>query len=215
MPATFFKKMPRVNYQFKIDGVVEKHDIVNTSIKYILSYQKSKNTSDIYKFAWVDGLRPDSFADRYYGKDGLFWLGLFSAGVYDIHNELPRTDQQLLDHLSIKYVNDQAYTQYCIARNYIKDEQSMYSFLYETTHHYVDEQGDVVDGLYYGSDALPLSPQPNLPPNGTPVSIMDYEIEENEKKRYVNIIDSSFASRFEAEYQSAMNKIQSELEEDV
>lgn len=215
MPATFFKKIPRVQYEFEIDGVVEKHDMVNTSIKYILSYQKSKKTSDIYKFAWLNDLRPDTFALRYYGKDGLFWLGLFSGGIYDIHNELPKTDEQLLNQLYLKYENDPAFTQYCLARNYIKDQESMYMFLDSTVHHYVDENGDIVDGLYYDQQGIPLQPQPNLPPNGTPVSILEYELDENEKKRYVNIIDTSFGPRFEAEYESAMNKLQSELEEDV
>jgi hypothetical protein len=199
MAANFFKKVPRTPYKFNVDGVVESHDMTNISIKYILSYQNAKKTSNIYKFAWVNDLRPDSFADKYYGTDELYWLGLFSGGIYDIHNELPKNDNQLLKYMFLKYRYTQEYITFCDTKTpplQKDDEETFYLYAATTIHHHRDIDGDIVD---------------STTPGAIPVSILEYEQEENEKKRYVNIIDSSFSSRLRSEYDSAMNKLQAEL----
>ena len=198
MAATFFRKIPRVKYEFEINGSVETHDMINTTIKYILSYQKAKKTSDIYKFAWLNDLRPDSFADTYYNTDSLYWLGLFSGGIYDIHNELPKNDNQMVKYLFRKYKDDSRYTQYCTSSNKPKNYESVYAFAFTTINHYEDADGDIVDAST---------------PGKIPVTVMEYEDRLNESKRYINIIDVSYGPRFEAEFNSAMNKLQAELEE--
>lgn len=197
MTANFFKKIPRTPYKFNLDNKVESHDMTSISIKYTLSYQNAKKTSDLYKFAWINDLRPDSFADKYYGTDELYWLGLFSGGIYDVHNELPKNDRQLLKYMFKKYSETSGYISWCQVNNRSQaDEENLYQYCFDTIHHYEDSDGDIVESTTQGA---------------VPVSILEHEENQNEKKRYINIIDSSFSSRFRSEYDSAMNKLQAEL----
>lgn len=206
MAANFFRKIPRILYEFEINGSIETHSLTNTSIKFDLRYGESKKLSGIYKFAWLDNLRPDTFAETYYGLNELYWLGLMSGGIYDIHNELPKDDSTLILQSYAKYKDTPEFNAFCITNNFQKGLEEFYLFATQTIHHHEDSDGDWVDPAH-NTQTTPVYILSNGITKG-------YEDTLNESKRYVNIIDSSFGPKFRAEYDAAMNKLQSELEED-
>jgi hypothetical protein len=224
--------------------------------------------SNIYKYAWLDGMRPDTFSEKYYGTNELYWLALFSGGIYDIHNELPREEWVILKYLWKKYNQDPRFTAYCAALNKPKTEERLYDWAALTTKEYRDSEGNVIDifnDMQYTWDRYSTNPSfiayfNSIPGNAnrnptrqdvftwatttiieyrdqngnvvnqnTPgaipisvlayeaenikISIFEYEIEQNEAKRNVNIIDDSFGTRFRMDYDSQMNKLQADLEE--
>lgn len=304
MAANFFRKIPKVAYNFKVGDEIETHEVKNISIKYSLSYDRNKRSSNIYKFAWLDDLRPDEFAEKYYGLSELYWLGLFSGGVYDIHNELPRNDRQLLEFNFLKYKADPNFGIWRVQNSKQLNEESVFEYMISTPGRVVDSNGDVlkeglgtvarvvstnniprngigttIDGVnVQASDRVLLVAQTNQQENGlyiakagnwekinqhnfvyiqqgtnfedsiwnldtveavttydndgnpvvtyNPISfsifpdrsevvtLMSISENDNEAKRYVNIIENTFGPRFRAEYDAAMNKLQSDLEEE-
>lgn len=283
MASNFFKKIPRVEYKFRYNDKEETHDMVNVTVKYVLSYKTRKNMSDLYKFSWPDNLRPDSFAEAYYGMNELYWLGLFSGNIYDIHNELPRNETQLFKHNFLKYKEDSNFVAWAAQNSKQISEESVFEYMVSTPGRVVDDQGDTlreglgsvarvvsqmntvlsgfqtIDGkLLQNNDTVLLVSQTNQQENGLyivkpadwikinqfnyvyiqqgtqeetiwevvtvnpltfskfPVTsevmtLMSVSEQENESKRYISIIDNSFGPKFRAEFDSAMNKLQSEI----
>jgi len=229
MAANFFSKLPRLQYSFLINGSKQQHDLANITIKYALSYKQSKDLSSLYKFYWVENLRPDTFAEKYYGSNELYWLGLSSSGIYDVHNELPKNDTQLFDYLFKKYKdsegfigfltemfkNDPLYTrqndpEYNYPPSYKYSEDSHALMLSEQTN-YDNMYSYVSNTVHHYKDSDGDVVDQAFNPNSSPVTILDYEEKENEDKRLVNIIDSYYASQIRTEFDNAMNELQADL----
>lgn len=283
MASNFFRKIPRVEYKFKYSDKEETHNMVNVTVKYVLSYKTRKNMTDLYKFSWPDNLRPDSFAEAYYGMNELYWLGLFSGNIYDVHNELPRNENQLFKYNFLKYKEDPGFLDWATLNSKLPTEESVFEYMISTPGMVVDDQGDalkdgigqvarvvaetniVLSGLQtidgkslQTNDRVLLTSQTNPTENGLyivkpgawigigqynyvyvqqgnqneetiwdivatnplmfskfPVTsqvmtLMAVSEKENESKRYISIIDNSFAPKFRAEFDSAMNKLQAE-----
>lgn len=129
-----------------------------------------------------DGERPEQIAQRLYG-DGRFWwtLVLFN-GLCNFDDQWPRTVDGLEKHIETTYPwND-----------------------YADVHHYVDEDGKVADpralkivrGLRSEADAIGSFAL-------TPVSIGDYEMAENEKKRQIKLINANYINKVERDLREA------------
>lgn len=190
--ANYFKEYPKIDYIFA-DGTIQ--NLVDLNIKFDLS-DVVKSTHDVfYPFGWRDTDRPDSIADKYYDTSNFYWLVLMSNSVFDINHDLPIPQEAFYDYLTVKYKDD------VIANGGTENLESILDYLTTHPHHYEDIDGYVID-----YDTFLLSADNKM------VSLFDHEVNTNETKREIRLLDSSRASRIQTELESKLRTIKARQE---
>lgn len=190
--ANFFKEFPKIDYTFE-DGTTQ--TLSDLNIKFDLS-DVVKNTQDVfYPFGWRDSDRPDSIADKYYDSSDFYWLVLLSNNVFDVYHDLAIPQEAFQLYLTEKYKAE------VIANGGTENMESILDYLTTTPHHYEDADGYIIDYdtfLVVGG--------------ATMVSLFDYEINVNETKREVKLIESTRASRIQNELETKLRSIKARQE---
>lgn len=194
MGASFFRKFPKIPYRFNTASGIETHDMVNIGIKFVISAHARTNLGQYRPYQWLINRRPDVLASLYYGSDEMFWIPLMSGGIYDIHNELPRDDYQLMCHLFLKYKDDPEFIAFGAGNPTVED---MYQFSFQKIAEYRDADGDVVD--------------PTVVTNAHPIKLIDYEYELNEALVNVNILGDIHAPTIRSQFVQAINEVNADL----
>lgn len=184
--SNYFKNFPKIEYKFA-DGTTKK--LVDLTIKYQLSDVVSETADVFYGFDWRDGDRPDSIADKYYDSSDYYWLVMQSNKIFDLNYELPLTEQQFNDYLFKKYSDNVE----------SKNLEEVLEYCVSTTHHYIDEDGDIIDQATFINSGV----------GAKEISIYDYEYEENEKKRQIKLIEATRASDIKRELENKLRKLKS------
>ena len=166
-----------------------------------------------YTYDIQEGDTPEIVADKYYGNSYRYWLVLFSNQLFDPQWDWPLTSRQFGDYLYAKYKTNQNQT-FAEVIAITQQEFGQYRQVITT----VDNQTltettktIVVDGTIYAAGVDSTTTQTF--PNGTSVtqtveyqrlSVYDYELELNETKRSINLINNKYASQVEMQLQSLM-----------
>ena len=164
-----------------------------------------------YSYDIQEGDSPEIIAHKYYGDSYRYWLVLFANQILDPQFEWPLTSQQFDLYLNDKYsaaANSStvlSYTQSTI-QEYRKSITTYDPVSLETTTKTIVIDQSTYDTTQTGTVTQSFS-------NGnyvtqtttkTAVSIYDYEIEKNEEKRNIKLINSDYASDFEKQFTSLM-----------
>jgi len=184
----------------------------NILVRTELIPQLAKNPLLTYQYDIQEGDTPEIIANKYYGDPFRFWITLYSnPQIVDPQGDWPLTSQQFILFLNDKYsaaanANNQAVlaytqtaihhyekvittvdnsTQTTVIKNVIIDQNTYNSIVpYTSTNTFAD-----------GSSAT-ISVSKNI------ISIYQYEYLENENKRNINLINASYASQMENQYQA-------------
>lgn len=185
-----YSKFPKIDYKFA-DGTVR--TLTDINIKYGLS-DLVKNTADVfYPFAYRDQDRPDILADKYYDSDNFYWLVLLSNDIFDTNHDLPIKHDDFNRYLANKYKVG------ALSSGYTENFDDILGYCFETTHHYEDKDGFIIDldsFLTLGSTKS--------------VTIFDYEFQLNELKRAIRFIQSSRASQVQSELDDKLRKLRAD-----
>lgn len=170
------------------------------------------NPMMFYKYDIQEGDTPEIIADKYYGDSYRYWIVLFANQILDPQWDWPLTSTQFDAYVTSKYSaaagvqSVLAYTQSTI-KEYRKTIKSIDSIsLVETVDTFV------IDANTY-SQPITSSATYQLP-NGqvtqntakSSISIYDYELEKNEAKRTINLINKTYVSELEQQFKSLMRK---------
>lgn len=174
--AFYFRPFPITRY--RLPGT--NNNILAMDITRRFSIANFVNNSNVNfdQYYVQDGERPDMIAHDYYGDQTLDWLVLLANEIQDPYYEWPLSNYDLNAMILQKY--------------------GTLSYAYQTVHHYerivnpqqiviengiqriIPEKKLIIDHTTY----LTL---PN--DNRKIVSMYEYEVEENEKRRQINLID--------------------------
>lgn len=183
----------------------------NLLIRTQLSPKLAKNTLVFYKYAIQDGDTPEIIADKYYGNSYRYWMVLY--GNPEIMNPItdwPLNNKQFLSYLQNKY------------KDVAGGVNNAISYAQGTVHHYEkfvkttdSSTGTVsiknVEVDFDSYQSITPFKQTQTFSDGSSVtyevykqafSIYDYEVNLNEQKRNINIINSKYTSQIESQYQS-------------
>jgi Base plate wedge protein 53 len=167
-----------------------------------------------YKYDIQDEDTPESIANKYYGDPYRFWLVLLPNQIIDPQWNWPMSQKLFTDYLNDKYsdlatANNQSvvsYTQGTI-KNYIKSVQVTDNLSQTTTTNLY-----VIDSNAYANVI------PSTTTNGSgaytltqtiskyPQYILDYEIQLNEAKRTIYLINSTYVTSIESQFSSLMRQ---------
>lgn len=143
-------------------------------------------TSKIYfPYLVKEGERPEDIAEEYYGSTSYFWLILLTNNVRNIYEDWPKTN----DVLNL----------------YIEEKYGSVEYALRTVHHYEDSLGN-----YINASIDVVEQDPNIDYwDGTEnkkISIYEYEVDINDKKRIINLIRSDYKQQILKEFQNIFKK---------
>jgi hypothetical protein len=179
MALKFFEKFPFIGYSIDSTGQVQ-------SAVSILERAKLRNTLEkngliFYQYDVKDGETPEMIAAKLYGWSGYHWIVLFANNIIDPYYDWP-----------MSYINLMA----TIRKKYGTPERDGLEYAYSTTKQYEDSNGNVID----------LASYTMLPANmRSAVSVFDWENNQNEAKRHIQLLDKTFVDQIDAELDSILN----------
>ena len=186
----YFRELPDVEYQSFLSDAISSKEYV--TVKNLFRRNKLRddlqNVFTIFnKYEIVDGARPDTVAEEFYGDAELDWVVLMTAGIINVRDEWPLSNYQLYQYAEQKYgileLNDVRYFE----TKEIKDSNGRL----------ILPAGKVVDGdfvLNYSDNGNKVSVSGLDVRRG--VSNWEYETIENNKKSSIYLLKRGYLQQF-------------------
>jgi len=102
----YFRELPDVEYQSFLSDAISSQDYLK--VKNL--FRRNKLRDDLQnvftlfnKYEIVEGARPDTVAEEFYGKADLDWVVLMTAGIINVRDEWPLSNYQLYNYAENKY----------------------------------------------------------------------------------------------------------------
>ena len=102
----YFRELPDVEYQSFLSDAISSKDYIK--VKNL--FRRNKLRDDLQnvftlfnKYEIVEGARPDTVAEEFYGSAQLDWVVLMTAGIINVRDEWPLSNYQLYKYAENKY----------------------------------------------------------------------------------------------------------------
>jgi hypothetical protein len=164
-----------------------------------------------YEYNIQDGDTPDIVASKYYGDSYRYWLVLFSNQILDPQWDWPLSSQQFTLYLNNKYsVAANANTVLAYTSSTVYEYRKIITTTDETSLTTTSKTYIIDEPSYLAT--LPSTKTVTFS-NGTSaketitkeaVNIYDWEVEQNESKRTIKLINAIYAPQFESQLKSLM-----------
>jgi hypothetical protein len=210
--SKFFSKYPKVLYNSKLaTDLMSRSTILDTLLNQASLY---------YKYDLQDGDTPEIIAEKYYGDPELHWVIMITNNIIDNKFDFPLAYQDFVIYLDGKYASEGAligrsgseYTRLTLNQDPVGyvgiiDTTDLTTGITTTTQYYIDQaayssQYDIpnfnftnqsfsVDNIQYNQYTKQLT-------------IYDYELQLNESKRTIKLLNSNYLGQFTQQFQSLM-----------
>jgi hypothetical protein len=156
-----------------------------------------------YTYDIQEGDTPEIIAHKYYGDSYRYWIVLFANELLDPQWDWPLTSKMFEQYLADKYPSTNIYSEI----EYYEKVITQYDVNTQTTtvnRVRIDE--DVYNGLPVTQTAtytLPTGPV-TITTDRNAVSIYDYELNQNEAKRNIRILNSIYVNQFEEQFKQLL-----------
>ena len=155
-----------------------------------------------YTYDIQDGDTPEIVAHKYYGDSYRYWIVLMANQIMDPQWEWPMSGSVLSQYLSQKYGSVDIYStkhhfEKIITHYDINTGTSTINIVNITE----DEYNTMVTGLQ--SYTLPTGVV-EVTTNRRAVTIFDYEMERNENKRQIKLLNKTYVNQFEDDFKKLM-----------
>ena len=103
---SYFRELPNVEYQSFLSDAISSKEYL--TVKNLFRRNKLRddlqNVFTIFnKYEIVEGARPDTVAEEFYGSAELDWVVLLTAGIINVRDEWPLSNFQLYQYAEQKY----------------------------------------------------------------------------------------------------------------
>ena len=156
-----------------------------------------------YSYDIQEGDTPEIIAHKYYGDSYRYWIVLFANQLLDPQWDWPMTSRVFEQYLANKYPSTNIYSEIeyyeKVITQYDVDTQT-------TTINRVRIDENVYNGLPVTQTAtyiLPTGPV-TITTERNAVSIYDYELNQNEAKRNIKILNSIYVNQFEEQFKQLL-----------
>jgi len=102
----YFRELPDVEYQSFLSDAISSKDYL--TVKNL--FRRNKLRDDLQsaftlfnKYEILEGARPDTVAEEFYGSADLDWVVLITAGIINVRDEWPLSNYQLYQYAEKKY----------------------------------------------------------------------------------------------------------------
>ena len=180
MTSRYFSYFPKVQYNGK--------EVVNISKRAkVLDFLYGKN-ADYLTYTVKDGEKAEDIAYYYYGDIGKVWLVYLANNIIDPYSQWPLSNAEIENMLKLKYKSMSGTSGY----NTIKWLQNT-----TITENIVYYQNIETPDLHINVDTFNLNSDLQLINSAEwePVRYYDYEIEQNENKRNIFLVNRVYADQ--------------------
>lgn len=193
--ANFLRQLPDLDYPSLLNDRQGSGDTVR--VKNLFRRVKVRedyfsNLVEFVRYKITGNDRPDNVAEKVYGDADLDWIVLISNNIIDIKNDWPMTEYDLNVYLSDKYTEEQLVQ--------IKEYRTIE--WRDRNNQLIVPAGQVVDENFKveylkGNQVVSVSPIRS-------VSVFEWEVERNEERRNINLVDPQYVGRIVDEYEKIM-----------
>jgi len=189
----YFKYLPSIEYI----SPLESRSSINTFIEAKNLFRRIKLSDNAFSSPYVfnkyiiqEGDRPDTVAYKYYGDSSLDWLVIFGAAIINQRTDWPLTSDELYEFASKKYGNDlTAIREYRTRQVKDSDERIILPAGYVVNQNFTIPNPD--------NPTSTLNPVQGI-------TNWEYETEQNEKKKEINLVKPSFVPSIRREVETVM-----------
>ena len=186
----YFNSFPIIDYDLK--AINKPLRVTDVTKRFIIRDFYRRNLLSYFSYDVKEGERPDNVAFAFYGEADLDWVILLPNEIIDPYFGWPRDYQEMQSYIRDKYgsiPNAMAqihhYEQIIQKRKEVRDEDGELILLPEKTL--------IVDQTTY------ITLESN---NRKLVTAYDYEINMNDKRRNISVIDSAFVPSIVERYRN-------------
>ena len=182
----YFRELPDLDYQsFLSDS--------NSSQNYLRVknlFRRNKLRDDLQnvftifnKYEIVDGARPDTVAEEYYGSATLDWVVLMTAGIINVRDKWPLSNYQLYRYAESKYGVENLTAPHHYETTEVKDSQGRL----------ILPAGKIVDPDF--TIPNPDNKAVNINPV-TSIENYEYEVRKNNEKSSIYLLKPGYLQQF-------------------
>lgn len=180
MPKQFFDNFPLVQYD--MDKTGNTRLVINILQRAKMREILLQNYLIFYEHDVRDGETPEILASKLYGSPQYHWVILFANNIVDPYYDWPLSYDNIIE---------------TIRKRYSIPGRDGIEVAHQTIHHYEDQYGAVIDETTYM----------NLPDaERHKVTVYEWEMRENEKKRRIQILEPRYLAQIEQEFQRLMRE---------
>lgn len=188
--AGYFSYFPKTQHDLTGDGNFV--SVTNILKRFKFRSNLLNNAGNFYDYVIQNGDRPDTLAHKYYGNSKYAWVIILFNNIKDPIFDWPLFDKQFDDNVKGKYGSiSSAQAQVHEYRIFINQKS-------------VRIDGSVVDDLYYVVDQNTYNSYSGYKES---VSKWDYEVELNDKRRNIKILDDRFLNQLKDEVDTILGDI--------
>jgi len=190
--ANYFRQLPNLDYPSLLNDKTGSGDTVRVKnlfrrVKIREDFLQSLVVFNKYKIVGDD--RPDNVAEKLYGNADLDWTVLLANNIIDIKNDWPMTEYDLNVYLNEKYTEDQL----------VKIHHYETIEFRDLNNQLITPAGKIVDENFVveylkGSQIQRVSPIRS-------VSYFEWEVQKNDDKRNINVIQDEYISTIVEEFE--------------
>lgn len=190
MAQRFFSNFPVINYQ---DSAVRNILLKSQFFKSVINY-----AGGFYMYDVRDGEKPNTVAYDYYGHSDYTWLVCFCNNIIDPYFDWPLDQNEFEDYLTNKY------------GSVIEAQQEVLYYYYDR-----DANPDDINYEYNLNYKLSAASRQSLIDNNDssfnssywlPKTAYDYELEENDAKRSIRLLDRGYLPQVTREISDIFKK---------
>ena len=182
----YFRELPDLDYQYFLSDS-------NSSQNYLRVknlFRRNKLRDDLQnvftifnKYEIVDGARPDTVAEEYYGSATLDWVVLMTAGIINVRDEWPLSNYQLYRYAESKYGVENLTAPHHYETTEVKDSQGRL----------ILPAGKIVDPDF--TIPNPDNKAVNINPV-TSIENYEYEVRKNNEKSSIYLLKPGYLQQF-------------------
>lgn len=201
--ARYFSQFPVTMYNLGDNNTAQ--NVVKLTANYELARQFKDNTVVYYSYVVQDGDTPEMLAYKIYGDVEKHWIILFMNDIVDPQVQWPFDQRTLIDYIENKYKDQSPLLSgldwaKANIKSYYKVEQVTYNGRTKTEQ-IIEIDKDQYDTIVPENNSLVLE-------DGTVVSVTttkttktyyQYEVERNESKRTIKILNPEFSAVMQQE----------------
>jgi hypothetical protein len=195
----YFKTLPKIitsNYNggsIILTNLMARANIITEKLKSPLLY---------YTYDIQEGDTPEIIAHKYYGDSYRYWIVLFANQIIDPFWDWPLNGNNFNKYIVDKY---KEFDPYSTVHHYEKITQQVDSITRTTTTNKVDISEDAYNSLVSGTSTYTLpSGTVSVTTSGRAVDYYTHELELNELKRNIKLLNQNYVNEFESEFRKLM-----------
>jgi len=196
----YFDTLPKI---INIDSTGNSKVMTNLLARASVIPQILKDPLLYYTYDIQEGDTPEVIAHKYYGDSYRYWIVLFANELLDPQWDWPMTSMVFEQYLADKYPSTNVYSEV----EYYEKVITQYDVNTQTTTvNKVRIDEDTYNGLPVTQTAtytLPTGPV-TITTDRNAVSIYDYELNLNEAKRNIKILNSNYVDLMETQLKKLM-----------